>query len=215
MLGHRSKILIADDHNLIAELCRKLLESEFDIVGVVNDGRSLIRSAQELKPQVIIVDIAMPSLNGLDAAQQIKQLLPEVKIVFLTMSTGTELAAEAFRRGASGYLLKTCATGELVQAVRSVLRGRSYVSRSMARDSLEFLLRQGTPLPAEGERLTPRQREVLQLVAEGKSMKEVAAILKLTPRTVAFHKYRMMETLGVRNTAELVQYAMRHHVVAF
>ncbi len=213
MPRNRSKILIADDHNLMAELCKKLLETEFDVVGTVNDGRSLVRAAMELQPQVIVVDIGMPLLNGLDAGQQVKRLLPEVKLVFLTMNSGTELAAEAFRRGASAYLLKTCATGELVLAVRKVLRGRSYLSPSITRDTMEFLLRQGKPLAADGERLTERQREVLQLLAEGKSMKEVASVLNLTARTVAFHKYRIMEVLGLKSNAELVQYAFRKHMV--
>ena len=213
MSRNRSKILIADDHNLMAELCKKLLDTEFDVVGTVNDGRSLVRAAMELRPDVIVVDIGMPLLNGLDAGQQVKRLLPEVKLVFLTMNTGTELAAEAFRRGASAYLLKTCATGELVLAVRKVLRGRSYLSPSITRDSMEFLLRQGKPLPVDGERLTERQREVLQLLAEGKSMKEVAGVLNLTARTVAFHKYRIMEVLGLKSNAELVQYALRQHIV--
>jgi len=154
------------------------------------------------------------ALNGLDAGQQIKRLLPAVKLVFLTMSTETELAAEAFRRGACAYLVKTCATNELVVAVRNVLRGRSYISPSITRQTVEFLVRQGKPLAEEGGRLTERQREVLQLLAEGKSMKEVAGLLDLSTRTVAFHKYRIMEALGLKNNASLVQYAVRKHIVA-
>jgi DNA-binding NarL/FixJ family response regulator len=213
---HRTRptILIADDHNLMAELCKRLLETEFDVVGTVNDGRALLRAAQELKPQVIVVDIGMPLLNGLDAGEQVKRLLPAVKLVFLTMSTESELAAEAFRRGASAYLVKTCATDELVVAVRNVLRGVSYISPSITRHKIDFLLRQGKPRVRARRRLTERQREVLQLLAEGRSMKEVAAVLGLSARTVAFHKYRIMEALGLKNNAELVQFAVREHIVA-
>jgi DNA-binding NarL/FixJ family response regulator len=208
------KILIADDHTLVAEACRKLLESEYEVVATVSDGRALVRAVVELRPQLIIVDVAMPLLNGLDAGQQAKELLPSIKIIFLTMNHDADLAAEAFRRGASGYLLKTCAASELAIAVREVLRGKSYLSPMIARDTVDFLLRQGKTLVEEGQKLTERQREVLQLLAEGKCMKEVAAVLNLTTRTVAFHKYRIMEVLKVRSTAELVQYAMRHHLIA-
>src|ERR1700720_1485166 len=200
--------MIADDHVLVAEACRKLLESEYEVVATVSDGRALVRAATELRPQLIIVDVAMPILNGLDAGQQVKEFLPAVKLVYLTMNHDADLAAEAFRRGASGYLLKTCAASELTTAVREVLRGKSYLSPTIARDTVDFLLRQGTKLIEEGERLTERQREVLQLLAEGKCMKEVADVLNITTRTVAFHKYRIMEVLNAKSSAELVQYAI-------
>ena len=192
----RPRIIIADDHTLVAEACKKLLEAEYDVVATVGDGRALVRAASILKPQLIVIDVAMPLLNGLDAGQQIKQMLPSVKLVFLTMSQDADMAAEAFRRGASGYLLKTCAASELTVAVREVLKGRSYLSPAIASDTVDFLLRQGKVLVEEGDRLTERQREVLQLLAEGKSMKEIASVLNLTPRTVAFHKYRIMEALS-------------------
>jgi DNA-binding NarL/FixJ family response regulator len=208
------RILIADDHTLVAEACRKLLESDYDVVGTVSDGRALVRAVAELRPQLIIVDVAMPLLNGLDAAQQAKELMPSLKLIFLTMNHDADLAAEAFRRGASGYLLKTCAASELAIAVREVLRGKSYLSPMIAKDTVDFLLRQDKKLVEEGEKLTERQREVLQLLAEGKCMKEVAAVLNLTTRTVAFHKYRIMEVLNVRSNAELVQYAIRNHLIA-
>ena len=210
----RPRILIADDHNLVAEVCKRLLETEFDVVGVVVDGRALVRAAGELGPDVIVLDIAMPVLNGLDAGQQIKKSLPAVKLVYLTMNPDVEVAAEAFRRGAHGYLLKTCAARELVLGVREVLRGKSYMSPALSRDTVNFLRRQGKNLIQEDDRLTERQREVLQLLAEGKVMKEVADILSVSPRTVAFHKYRMMEVLGAKNTAELVRYAIRNHMVS-
>jgi DNA-binding NarL/FixJ family response regulator len=213
-MASRSRILIADDHTLIAELCRKLLDMEFDVVGTVSDGHALVRAAHELKPDVVLVDIAMPILNGLDAGKQVKEMLPAVKLVYLTMNPDIEVAAEAFRRGASGYLLKTCAASELVVAVRDVLRGKSYMSPALSRDTVNFLRKQHKSLVSEDERLTQRQREVLQLLAEGKVMKEVSNILHMSTRTVAYHKYRMMEVLGAKSTAELVKYAVKNHIVA-
>jgi len=213
-MTNRSRILIADDHNLVAELCKRLLETEFDVIGVVSNGRALVRAAGELRPDVIVLDIAMPILNGLDAGRQLKEMLPGVKLVYLTMNHDVEVAAEAFRRGASGYLLKTCAAADIVLAVRDVLRGKSYMSQALSRDTINFLRRQDKELIAEGELLTERQREVLQLLAEGKVMKEVGDILHMTTRTVAYHKYRMMEVLGAKSNAELVKYAIRNHMVA-
>jgi len=211
---HRSRILIADDHNLVAELCKKLLENEFEVVGTVCDGRALVQAAIELKPDVIVVDIAMPVLNGLDAAGQVREMFPTVKLIFLTMNNDPEVAAEAFRRGASGYLLKTCASSEMVTAVRNVLRGIPYLSPTLSKDTVDFLRRQGDTLEKKEERLTERQREVLQLLAEGTAMKEIADILKMTARTVAFHKYRIMEVLDAKSNADLVKYAVRNHMVA-
>ncbi len=213
-MPNRSRVLIADDHNLVAELCKRLLETEFDVVGTVSDGRALVRAAAELKPDAVVLDIAMPILNGLDAGRQLKEMLPTVKLVYLTMNPDAELAAEAFRRGASGYLLKTCASAEMVIAVREVLRGKAYISSALSRDTVNFLRRQDKELPREDERLTQRQREVLQLLAEGKGMKQVGGILNMTTRTVAYHKYRMMEVLGAKSSAELVKYAVRNHMVA-
>jgi len=180
----------------------------------VSDGRALVRAARELKPDVIVVDVAMPILNGLDAGRQVKEMLPSVNVVYLTMNHDVEIAAEAFRRGASGYLLKTCAAAEMVIAVRDVLRGKSYISPALSRDTINFLRRQNKELVREDERLTERQREVLQLLAEGKVMKEVGDILHMTTRTVAYHKYRMMEVLGAKSNAELVKYAVKNHIVA-
>jgi DNA-binding NarL/FixJ family response regulator len=213
-MTNRSRILIADDHNLVAELCKRLLEAEFDVVGVVSDGRALIRSAVELKPDVIVLDIAMPILNGLDAGRQLKKMLPTVKLVYLTMNSDADVAAEAFARGASGYLLKTCAAAEMVLAVRAALRGKTYLSSALSRDTIDCLRWQNKELVNKEERLTDRQREVLQLLAEGKVMKQVGDILHMTTRTVAYHKYRMMEVLGAKSNAELVKYAVRNHIVA-
>jgi DNA-binding NarL/FixJ family response regulator len=213
-MNNRTRVLIADDHNLVAELCKKLLENDFEVVGTVGDGRALVRAAGELKPDVIVVDIGMPVLNGLDAGRQVKKLLPTVKLIYLTMNPDAEVAAEAFARGASGYLLKTCAATEMVLAVREVLRGKTYLSKALSRDSIDALRWQHKELLNEEERLTDRQREVLQLLAEGRVMKEIGGILHMTTRTVAYHKYRIMEVLGTRSNAELVKYAVRNHIVA-
>jgi len=211
---HRSRILIADDHTLVAELCKKLLEPEFEVVGIVTDGCALVRTAADLRPDVIVVDIAMPVLSGLDAARQVKQMSPAVKIIFLTMNPDPEVAAEAFRKGASGYLLKTSAATEMITCVRDVLRGKPYLSPMISKDTVDFLRRQHKKLVQEPERLTERQREVLRLLAAGKGMKEIASILKMTTRTVAFHKYRMMEVLGAKSISDLVKYAVRNNITA-
>jgi DNA-binding NarL/FixJ family response regulator len=214
MSPYRSRVLIADDHNLVAELCKMLLEPEFQVVGTVSNGHDLIHAALKVKPDVIVLDIAMPVLNGLDAGRQVKQELHSVKLVYLTMNTDPELALEAFDRGASGYLLKTCAASEMVLAVRDVLRGKTYLSPSL-KQKVECLRWEHRKIvKEEDDRLTPRQREVLQLLAEGKVMKEIGDILHMTTRTVAFHKYRMMEVLDAKSNAELVRYAVRNDIVA-
>jgi len=211
---HRPRILIADDHNLVAELCQRVLESEFEVVGIVTDGHALVETAMELRPDLVIVDIAMPILNGLDAAQQVKQKLPSVKVIFLTMNPDPELAAEAFRRGASGYLLKTSAAAEMTASIREVLKGKPYLSKRISKDSVDFFTWQQKKVVEEAERLTERQREVLRLLAVGKGMKEVASILNMSTRTVAFHKYRIMELLRAKSNADLVKYAIRNHITA-
>jgi DNA-binding NarL/FixJ family response regulator len=209
----RPRVLIADDHNLVAELCKQLLETEFDVVGVVSNGRALVQAAGELKPDVIVLDIAMPVLNGLDAGQQVKEILPAVKLVYLTVNPDAEVAAEAFERGASAYLVKTCASDELVRAVREALRGHTYVSRPLSRHEIDCLRWQNTRLVREDDCLTRRQREVLQLLAEGKAAKEVGGILNMSTRTVCYHKYRMMKLLRANSNADLVKYAVRNNLV--
>jgi DNA-binding NarL/FixJ family response regulator len=188
----------------------KLLVGEFDIVGQVADGRALVAAAEALDPDVIVLDISMPLLNGLEAGRQIKQKSRGVKLVYLTMNEDPDLAAEAFRCGASAYLLKRSAASELTTAIREVMQGRSYITPLITEGVVGSLLNVDEK---SRHQLTPRQVEVLQLLAEGRSMKEVGSLLNLTPRTVAFHKYRMMEQLGVKSTAELVQYAVKHHIV--
>ena len=209
---HRIRVLIADDHILVAEACGRLLEPEFEVVGIVNNGRTLLKSAAELKPDIVILDIGMPELNGLDAGDHLKHMLPSVKLVYLTVNTAPDVAAEAFRRGASAYIVKQCAAAELLAGVRRVLKGESYLSPLVTKDMVDLLLRSGTAY-SEEKRITARQREVLQLLAEGMSMKQVASILSLKPGTVAFHKYRIMQNLGLRTNAELLTYAMKHHLI--
>jgi DNA-binding NarL/FixJ family response regulator len=206
-----SRILIADDHRLLADACKSLLEPEFQVVGIATDGRSLIHSATELKPDIIILDIYMPHLNGLDAGVQVKHELPRVKLVFLTMNMAADVAAEAFRRGASAYVLKQSAGDELVFALRKVQQGLSYLSPLVAQETVMHLQRKQNHL-GEEKCITRRQSEVLQLLAEGKSMKEVANIIDIAPGTVAFHKYRMMETLNIKTNAALLEYAIKRHM---
>jgi DNA-binding NarL/FixJ family response regulator len=206
----RPRIVFADDHALMVGALEKLAGDSYEVVGRFGDGRSLVTEVAALKPDVILLDVSMPLLNGLDAARLIKRQLPSVKLIFVTMNEDPELAAEAFRAGASAYLLKTSAPGELQTALEEVLRGRSYVTPLVTRELVGSLM---TQPKARATELTPRQREVLQLLAEGFSMKEVGARLDLTPRTVAFHKYKMMEQLHLRSTAELIQYAVKQHIV--
>jgi len=208
----RPRVLLADDHELLLGAFEKLLSPECEIVGQVSDGRALVEAAERLRPQVIVLDISMPHLNGLEAGRQIKQSMRDVKLVFLTMNEDADLAAAAFRAGASAYLLKRSAASELSTAIREVMQGRSYVTPLVTEGLVGSLMHSG-PAQQAAHELTPRQREVLQLLAEGKSMKEVAAVLKLTPRTVAFHKYQMMDQLNIKSTAELIRYAVSHHIV--
>jgi DNA-binding NarL/FixJ family response regulator len=209
---HRARLLIADDHTLLAEACKSLLEPEFDVVGITDNGRTLLRMVCQSRPDVVILDIAMPQLNGLDACDQIKSLVPATKVVFLTMNMSPEVAADAFRRGASGFVVKSSAAEELLRAIRRALKSESYLSPAITKETVDYLLRSGGAY-SKDKQITPRQSEVLQLLAEGRSMKEIAHVLNLKPGTVAFHKYRMMEILGIKTNAELVQYAVKHHLV--
>jgi len=209
----RPSVLLADDHTLLLEAFQKLLAEDCEVVGMVADGRALIAAALKLRPDVVVVDVAMPLLNGLDAARQIKQLLPETRIVFLTMNEDPDLAAEAFRAGASGYLLKRSAASELLTAIREVVQRRSYVT-PLVTEGLVGSMMQGADSQRPAKQLTARQREVIQLLAEGHSMKEVAAILNIATRTVAFHKYRIMEQLHIKTSAELIRFAVHQHLVS-
>jgi len=209
----RTRIILADDHKLMLDALKNLLEPEFEVVGAFGDGHSLVEKAPQLKPNLIVLDIGMPTMNGLSAGQRLKQLMPTVKLIYLTMNQDQDLAAEAFRLGASGYLLKTSAATELVDAIRSVVRGGSYITPLMTEDVIGSFINHFKNLKSTNH-LTLRQKEVLQLLAEGRSMKEAAFILHVSPRTVAFHKYTMMEHLHIKSNAELVQYAMNSQLVA-
>ena len=211
MLGTR--VILADDHILMLDALRNLLEPEFEVVGTFADGRALVEAAPQLKPDVIVLDIGMPLMNGLSAGQRLKRLMPVVKLIYLTMNQDQDMAAEAFRLGASGYLLKHSAASELVDAIRQVVRGGSYVTPLMTEDVVGSLTNHFKKLKSTNY-LTLRQKEVLQLLAEGRSMKEAAFILNVSPRTVAFHKYTMMDHLHIKTSAELVQYAMSSQLVA-
>jgi len=209
----RIRVILADDHKLILDALKNLLEPEFMVVGTFGDGHTLVEEAPALKPNVIVLDVGMPTLNGLSAGQRLRQVLPNVKLVYLTMNQDPDLAAEAFRLGAKGYLLKTSAGSELVDAIRAVIRGGSYVTPLMTEDVLGSFVNHFKNLKSTSH-LTLRQKEVLQLLAEGRSMKEAAYILNVSPRTVAFHKYTMMEHLNIKTSAELVQYAMNSQLLA-
>jgi DNA-binding NarL/FixJ family response regulator len=207
------RVVLADDHGLVLEALSKLLEPACKIVATVTDGRALVETAVKLEPDVVVADIGMPQLNGLDAAEQLRARLPKTKVIFLTVNEDPDVAAEAIRRGALGYLLKKSAATELFTAIQAVMGGRHYLTPLITRDPTKvFVSRAEHARRAPG--LTLRQREVLQLLAEGCSMKEAADILRVTPRTIAFHKYSMMEQHGFKTTAELVQYAVRLGLVA-
>jgi DNA-binding NarL/FixJ family response regulator len=205
------RVVLADDHAVVAEGLATLLQNTFTLLKTVHDGRALVAAAAELNPDVVVTDISMPLLNGLDAIRQIKSNRPATKVIILTMYAEPDLAADAFRAGASGYVLKTSPGDELIEAVRQVAQGRVYLTSLIAKDLLTVLLEARKESPRE--KLTPRQREVLQLVAEGRTMKEVASLLHISPRTAESHKYEIMEALGVKSAAELVQQAIRLKLV--
>jgi DNA-binding NarL/FixJ family response regulator len=206
------RAILADDHTLLTESFRKLLEPYCNIVATVADGHALLRAAKAFKPDLIVLDISMPFMNGLEAGRQLREMMPETKLIFLTMHEDPDMAFEAKRMKASGYLLKTSAASELFEAIQAALRGEFYITPCVVRGMREMYVRN-----SEGARqqnsLTPRQREVLQLLAEGKSMKEIAAFLNITIRTVAFHKYCIMEVLQLKTFAALVQFAIKNQVL--
>jgi DNA-binding NarL/FixJ family response regulator len=209
----QARVLLADDHKMVTEGLRSLLEPEFEVVAVVEDGRALIYADAEHQPDVIVADITMPFLNGIEAVRQLKAAGCTARIVFLTMHPDVAYAARAFEAGASGYVLKHAAPSELLTAIREALQGRTYVTPMIARDLMDYY-RDGTkPAHDPVSKLTSRQREVLQLLAEGRSAKEAAEVLHISSRTVEFHKYRMMEELGLSSSAELVRFAIKHGIV--
>ncbi len=210
----KPRVLLADDHRILAEGVRGLLEPEFELVGIVADGRELVEAAIKLRPDVIVADISMPSLNGIDAVAQIQQADVSCRVVFLTMQHDVSYARRAMAAGASGYVLKHSAHGELVNAIRAALRGQTYVTPLIAGELLRSYRDEGPQPPVAARQLTPRQREVLQLAAEGRSAKEVASLLHISPRTAEYHKARAMKMLGIRTAAELVQYAIRNGIIS-
>lgn len=201
-----TRVLLADDHIILLEALKNLLAPVCDVVGTATDGRQLISMAEKLHPEVIVADINMPHLNGLEACERLMKRVPDSRVIFLTVNEDPETAEEAIRRGAFGYLLKKAASAELFKAIQAVAAGRVYVTPSIAREPLNIFISRAKSHTHQ-DPLTSRQREVLQLLAEGKSMKEAADILNITPRTIAFHKYAMMEHLGITRNSELVRYA--------
>lgn len=209
----RPRVLLADDHMLVIDGLRRILEPECEVVGAVEDGRSLLKAAERLKPDIVLLDISMPLLNGVEAARTLRKTVPAAKLIFVTMHADATYVTGAFRAGASGYVLKRCASMELVSAIHEVLQGRAYITPLIRRDVLGDA--PGWPVhpgEASGE-LTERQREVVQLVAEGHSVKKIAAILNISGKTVTFHKSNVMRRLGIRSTAELTKYALEHGIV--
>lgn len=209
---NRPRVLLADDHRMLIDALKSVLEPRCEVVAMVSDGRALVEEAARLQPDVVVLDIVMPRLNGLDAARQLKGKTPRVKLIFMTMQDDPYLVSEAFRAGASAFLLKEAAASELTDALDQVLKGGSYVTPSAEEGLTNISLRD----PKDREHVpkpSARQREVIQLLAEGCSMKEVADALGITTRTVAGHKYAVMELLQLKTNAELVQYAIKHRII--
>jgi DNA-binding NarL/FixJ family response regulator len=210
----KPKVVLADDHAIVTEGLKALLEPEFEIVATVENGRAAIKAVRDFNPAVIVLDISMPQLNGIDTAQEIRKLAPKVKIVFLTMHNELSYVQEAFGAGASGYVIKHSASVDLLLAIQRALLGRTYITPGIVEGDVDALLRGSRRRRAASPQLTSRQREVLQLLAEGRSAKEAAAILNLSSRTVEFHKYRLMQQLGFRTTAQLTQFAIKHKIIS-
>jgi DNA-binding NarL/FixJ family response regulator len=210
----KPRVLMADDHSLILAGLRKLVEGECEVVGTVEDGRALVEAAQTLRPDLILLDISMPLLNGLEAARQLRTVVPDSKLIFLTMHASPTYATEAFQAGASGYLLKHSAPEELSQAIKSVLQGRHYLTPLLTKEVMDSVLTPSTGERGKATALTARQREVLQLVAEGKGTKEIATILRLSVKTVEFHKARLMQQLDLHTIADLTKYAITQGVTS-
>ena len=209
----RVRILLADDHTLFCNLLRDLLEPEYEVVGSVSDGRELLKVADSLRPDVALVDIGMPSLNGLDAGRRLKQANPRVKLIYLTMNNNVEYAREALQAGASAFVLKNAKSSELLHAIRDALKGVSYVAPEIRRALNEVFVRDPKAVDRP-QHLTDRQREVLQMLAEGRSLREIASLLQISYRTVRFHKVRIMEELGISKNTELVRYAIKHGITS-
>ena len=209
----RPRIFLADDHTLLLEAFSKLLDSKYDVVGTATDGHKMLASVSKLKPDVVLMDIAMPNLNGFDAGEKLKKRLPEIKLIFLTVNEDPDMVTEAFRIGANGYLLKDSAASELFMAIDAVLASKNYVTPKITQGMINSFIQHPGGQKVHGD-LTIRQREVLQLLTEGHTMKQVAANLNITPRTVAFHKYQIMDHLDIKTNSELIKYAITHNYVS-
>lgn len=207
----RPHVLIADDHTLVVEAFKKLLEPNFEVVGTVSNGRDLLEVAPKLKPDVVLLDLGMPLLNGQDAGERLKALLPKAKVIVLTMNEDSEIAAAAIEKWASGFLLKNSAGTELTHAIKEVLKGKSYVTPRIAQKLFDRFVRD--PRTEHTKHLTSRQREVLQLLAEGRTMKEAADVLHVTPRTIAFHKYKIMDEFGLKTNSDLLRFAIKERLI--
>lgn len=206
----KPRVLMADDHSIFLAGVRKLIEGQCEVVGTVEDGRALLEAAERLKPELILLDISMPLLNGLEAARHLRKTLPEAKLLFLTMHASSRYATEVFKVGGHGFLLKQSAASELPQAIDSVLKGKHYLTPSIAKPMIDQALRakEAPNVKGDEKQLTPRQREILQLIGEGKGTKEIATLLNLSVKTIQFHKSCLMQELDIHTTAELIRYAI-------
>ena len=210
---NRARVLLADDHRLVAEGLKKILTAEFDLVGVVQDGRELIAAMKTLRPDVIVSDITMPNLNGIEALEELKKIDPGVRVIFLTMHRDVIYARRALEAGAYGFVLKHSAPEELIMGVRAALEGRIFITPILAGEVLDAMRRGPGQVVDQAASLTLRQRQILRLLAEGLSAKQMAQKLDISQRTVEFHKYRMMETLGAKSTSDLIHFAIKHGIV--
>ena len=209
----RATVLLADDHAIVVEGLRRVLETEYEVIGVVEDGLALVEAAEKLSPDVIVADISMPLLNGIEAAREIRTANQRIKIVFLSMHPDVVYVSEALQAGGSAYVLKSSAGVEILKAIGEALQGRTFVSPAIDRFRLEAQIRLDQSLPGVVYPLSPRRQQVLQMIAEGRSTKEIAESLRISPRTAEFHRYRVMKSLGLHTTAELVQYAIKHRII--
>ncbi len=211
---NRARVLLADDHVLVAEALKGLLAEEFDLVGVVEDGQAMVEAAMTLRPDVIVADITMPRLNGIEAMTHLKKAVPGVRVVFLTMHREVAYARRALEAGALGFVLKHSAPSELILAVQAALQGRVFITPALAADVIESIKHAPGPAEDPAAALTPRQREILRLLAEGRTAKQIAATLGISHRTVEFHKYQLMESLALKSNAELIHFAIKHGLVS-
>ena len=209
----RARIILADDQNLLLDALKAMLEPQFDVVGTFSDGHALVEAAPALKPDVVVLDVSMRTMNGLSAGQRLIRVIPGIKLIYITMNRDPDLEAEVFRLGALGYVMKNSAGSELVHAINEALVGRTYVTKLLTRGMQSSFIKNFKRRKKSRRSLTLRQKEVLQLLAEGRSMKEVAFILEVAPRTIAFHKYTIMDQLQLKNSAELIQFAIKSSIV--